>query len=89
MVLIEENKMHCNCVSCRIQEHAHVYIEYTIYMSMIIEMRGGSWQWGVHCKGEGQLRSPMAPQCVICRCSNTLHAHRTPHWIASLLHIGH
>ena len=27
-------------------------------------MRGGSWQWGAHCKSEGQLRSPMAPQCV-------------------------
>ena len=31
-------------------------------MNISIEMRGGSWQWGAHCKSEGQLRSPMAPQ---------------------------
>ena len=33
-------------------------------MNINIEVRGGSWQWGAHCKSEGQLRSPMAPQCA-------------------------
>ena len=29
-------------------------------------MSGGSWQEGVHYKGEGQLRSPMAPILHMC-----------------------
>ena len=61
------------CVASLTCTRSHVYVQYTIYMSIGIKMRGGSWQWGVHCKGEGQLRSPMAPQCVICRCSSNLH----------------
>ena len=40
-------------------------------MSISIEMRGGSWQWGAHCKGEGQLGALWAPQCA-----HTYNGHR-------------
>ena len=63
------------CMSMWWCTHTSIYVYMSIHILNIniyyvcIElhyMSGGSWQEGVHYKGEGQLRSPMAPILHMC-----------------------